>query len=184
MGDLTTEGLVTDQLAAYMVRVLGAVAAADAHDQLWWRCDATFGPVSFFVDCSDVFSWAGCDMEPITPDNVAELERAYADAREASDGDTTFGGTLFACRMRGQRPQGAAYPSDRRLWPLFDACGPQREVDMFNPKPQPSAGPDFRPDGLLVAPNEWGCHDRQCHDSTWDHACPVTPPADGVPEVA
>lgn len=32
------------------------------------------------------------------------------------------------------------------------------------------------PRGYLTAvPNEWGCHDPQCGDSTWDHECPVEP---------
>lgn len=41
---------------------------------------------------------------------------------------------LFAARVRGMRPQGACYkgyPKD--LWPLFDACGPERETGMGNP---------------------------------------------------
>lgn len=28
---------------------------------------------------------------------------------------------------------------------------------------------------LTKSPNEWGCHDPQCGDSTWDHECPVGP---------
>lgn len=28
---------------------------------------------------------------------------------------------------------------------------------------------------LTFVPNVWGCHDPQCHDSTWDHDCPVGP---------
>lgn len=35
---------------------------------------------------------------------------------------------------------------------------------------------------LNTRPNEYGCHDPQCLDSTWDHECPVLPP--GQPEVA
>lgn len=34
---------------------------------------------------------------------------------------------------------------------------------------------------LNTRPNEYGCHDPQCLDSTWDHECPVLPP--GQPEV-
>lgn len=42
--------------------------------------------------------------------------------------------SLFACRSRKMRPQGACYPDDHpELWPLFDACGPEREVGMGNP---------------------------------------------------
>ena len=28
---------------------------------------------------------------------------------------------------------------------------------------------------LTDEPNQWGCHDPQCMDSTWDHECPVPP---------
>lgn len=28
---------------------------------------------------------------------------------------------------------------------------------------------------LSTAPNQWGCHDPQCDDSTWDNECPVGP---------
>jgi hypothetical protein len=28
---------------------------------------------------------------------------------------------------------------------------------------------------LNSEPNQWGCYDPQCMDSTWDHECPVTP---------
>jgi hypothetical protein len=28
---------------------------------------------------------------------------------------------------------------------------------------------------LSTTPNEWGCHDPQCSDSTWDHECPTGP---------
>lgn len=30
---------------------------------------------------------------------------------------------------------------------------------------------------LAASPNAWVWHDPQCGDSTWDHDCPVTPPA-------
>jgi hypothetical protein len=31
--------------------------------------------------------------------------------------------------------------------------------------------------GLAATPNAFGCYDPQCGDSTWDHPCPVVPPA-------
>jgi len=45
-------------------------------------------------------------------------------------------GDLFAARVRKMRPQGAAYKVryDESIWPLFDACGPVREVGFGNPK--------------------------------------------------
>ena len=45
-------------------------------------------------------------------------------------------GDLFAARVRQMRPQGAAYKVryDESIWPLFDECGPVREVGFGNPK--------------------------------------------------
>lgn len=45
-------------------------------------------------------------------------------------------GDLFAARVRSMRPQGAAYKVryDKSIWPLFDACGPEREIGMGNPR--------------------------------------------------
>lgn len=43
-------------------------------------------------------------------------------------------GDLFAAKVKGMRPQGAAYtyiPTD--AWDLFDACGPERQTGMGNP---------------------------------------------------
>jgi hypothetical protein len=51
----------------------------------------------------------------------------------AQDKAVTSGITLYACRRKHMRPQGASYPSDKELWPLFDACGPEREISLGNP---------------------------------------------------
>lgn len=41
------------------------------------------------------------------------------------------------------RPQGAAYTKDKRVIPLFDACGPARETGFGNPKEQPKISTDI-----------------------------------------
>ncbi|UDL15984.1 hypothetical protein QEH42_gp234 [Microbacterium phage Pumpernickel] len=42
---------------------------------------------------------------------------------------------LFAAKSRKMRPQGAYYKSiPENIWHLFDACGPEREVGMGNPR--------------------------------------------------
>jgi hypothetical protein len=132
----------------FIYRVLVAVADAEAYGDLWWRTDGDYAPVTFFVNCNDLFAWACGDVERVTPENVGEFERAAADAYAA---DPEFGSiyapALFCCRVRGMRPQGAAYPKDRpALWPLFDACGPERVVEFGNPKPHPArrAAPHVR----------------------------------------
>lgn len=107
-------------------------------DAIWWRTDGEYAPVTFLVNCNDEFWWASADCERLTPENLPILERAIADCKAAVPRlGKIWASTLFVARVRGMRPQGAAYPSERALWPLFDACGPEREVDFGNPKSAP-----------------------------------------------
>jgi len=111
-------------------------------EELWWRTDGEFAPVRFFVTCNDLFWWGTGDAEDITPENVAALEQAVADCRAAHpNGRGSRGPELFCARIRGERPQGAAYPKEKELWPLFDACGPAREVGLGNPHLHPRDRP-------------------------------------------
>ena len=126
----------------FVMRVLKAASDVDGHEMIWWRCDGEYAPITFFAKCNDTFAWACAGLERITPENVADLEKAIADVSSAT-GRTGWGVDcswceLFVARLRKMRPQGAAYPEDERLWPLFDACGPEREVGMGNPRPHPS----------------------------------------------
>lgn len=122
-----------------LIRVLMAVAKADAHDLIWWRNYGEYSgavdpaPIAIFAVCSDVFEWATADCEQITESNIECFEKSLQDVLETSGGDPTWGAALFAARVRGMRPQGASYPTDRRLWPLFDWCGPERQLDALNP---------------------------------------------------
>jgi hypothetical protein len=108
-------------------------------DELWWRVDEGYAPVTFFAKCSDFFYWGTADLEEITPNNVGELEKAVEDCRAVEKICATLHAvSLFCARVRKTRPQGACYPSiDKRLWPLFDACGPERPVNLTNPKERP-----------------------------------------------
>ncbi|MEV7140732.1 hypothetical protein [Streptomyces tauricus] len=126
----------------FITRVLElfSLSHADAYGELFWRVeDAT---VHLSANVSDVFAWGGADSEPITPDTLAALEQAYADLKAVGGED--FLADLYAARQRGQRPQGAAYPSGtheawRQVSALYDACGPERELGIGNPKPAPAA---------------------------------------------
>ncbi len=138
----------------FILRVLRLVAAGDIREFVNWRCDGGFAPVTFAVDCSDILDWGSADVEPITPANVDEFERALREVADITGGDHTYGPVLFACRMRRTRPQNAAYPSDTRLHPLFDACGPARSVDLHNPqqtKGQPAPPPERGYTGAVTA---------------------------------
>lgn len=123
----------------FVLRVLRLTSEMEeGGDFLWWRTDGEYAPVTFFVNCNDTFWWGTGDVEPITPDNIAVLEQAAKDCADVDEVLDGYAGELFCARVRKMRPQGAAYPKDARLWPLFDACGPERIVALLNPKPQPA----------------------------------------------
>lgn len=124
----------------YILKVLQLASKYDLCGDLYWRTDDEYEPCTFFVNCNDVFAWACADCEEITPENIDELERAMQDCIKASNltGGEIYGEMLFCCRIRKMRPQGAAYPKKcPDLWPLFDACGPERKTDFGNPHPHP-----------------------------------------------
>lgn len=104
----------------FVLRVLTTMDRADLHESLWWRTDGPFHPITFWVDCSDCFTHATAEGEPVTEETVAELETAIADVAAITGGDVTFGPLLYCARRRQRRPLPVAYPSDSRLWSLFD----------------------------------------------------------------
>ena len=121
----------------YVLRVL-QVYSFDSPDGLWWRMDGEYAPITFFVNCNDFFWWGTADSEQITLDNLQILEQSREDAKSFADNGQLWGDLLFCARVRGQRPQGAYYASiPVELWPLFDACGPERPTNMMNPKLHP-----------------------------------------------
>lgn len=126
----------------FVVRVLTLVNDFDGAntDNLFWRTGGEYAPVKFFVICNDMFWWGTADLEPITPDNIDQLELAHTDMMAVDKIEASIHSTdLFCCRMRKTRPQGAYYDHlNEKLWPLFDAVGPLRAVDFANPKKHPS----------------------------------------------
>lgn len=128
---------------------LGSMFEGEEYTNAWenvcWRTDGEYAPVTFFVNCNDLFFWGCADVEEITPENVGELRRAVSDLREslgvssmpnpATESDKwkewdkapSWGTELFACRVRKMRPQTPVLNKLRsELRPLFEACGPER----------------------------------------------------------
>ena len=109
----------TERLA-FILRVLKLTAEDDCG--LRWADDG-----EFFINCNDLFWWGTADAEDVTPDNISLLADSLADCeRVLPESGPIYAGELFACRVRRMRPQGCAYPRHKELWPLFDACGPER----------------------------------------------------------
>lgn len=101
-------------------------------------------PTKAYVNCNDLFAWACADAEEVTPENIELLEQAVADVtplyekwwsypKGAPESERPplvlkdYATSLFACRVRKERPQGPCYQSyPPELAALFDAAGPDR----------------------------------------------------------
>ena len=123
----------TDDMA-FFTRVMLIFYMADVREDLIWH--VTDGRVHLAVNVSDIFAWGGADSEGITPATLPVLEKAWEDTRAI--GQEFLLAPLYAARMRGMRPQGAAYPETVAAQGLFNACGPEREVGLGNPRPVPA----------------------------------------------
>lgn len=109
--------------------ILSITAEHEVFDDFFWKREPD-GDISFWVNCNDIFEWATADAERITAENVEMLDQAYKDSID-------YGGILFCARVRGRRPQGAVYTAlnmDEETAALFDAAGPEREIDWLNPQ--------------------------------------------------
>ncbi len=106
----------------FISQLLMLIASHDVSSGIFWNTS-----LQFFVICNDLFWWGCADLEEVTPDTFHVLEKALMDGGD----DGLF---LYCARMRSMRPQGAIYQSlKKENWSLFDACGPEREIDIGNP---------------------------------------------------
>lgn len=119
----------------FAANVLALFAMADIRDELGWT--VTPDDIELWANVSDVFAWGGGDAEDIIPERLPILEQAFTDLKAV--GATECLAELYAARVRGMRPRGAAYPRKAAAQALFDACGPERPLGLLNPKrpPQP-----------------------------------------------
>lgn len=132
---MTTEnGLPATRVHDFVMQLLAFIADEELHGLIWWRTDGEYAPITFWTNSNDLLAWGCADGEEINETTLPLLRQAVADCKAIDPvcGAIT-GCELFACRLNKMRPQGAAYPKDRELWPLFDACGPEREIGLGNP---------------------------------------------------
>ena len=116
---------------AFLKHVFEALAFDHCED-LWWRTDGEYAPLTLFVNCSDIFYWACADSERLTPDNIHILESAVADCKAVND--HVWAPVLFCARVRGMRPQGAVLKDMKpEVRALFEAVAESRPVDFANP---------------------------------------------------
>jgi hypothetical protein len=121
--------------AQWIEKALELTAGEPSYDTFWTFKD---GQLQLWVNCSDSFYWGCADAEEITEANLPELETARNDLIAAGDTQASHLANLFASRVRKIRPQGALYEYiEPELYPLFNACGPHRPVDLGNPVSTP-----------------------------------------------
>lgn len=123
-----------------VLTILKAVQELDSYDQLFWRTDGEFAPVTFWLNVNDVFWWGTSDVEKLAAEDVPALLEAAKDL-----GDYGYlAPELYAARRRKLRPQGAMYKYlPKSTWKLFDACGPERKIGPGNtPKPESTSHED------------------------------------------
>ena len=114
-------------VAPFVFRVLRLFSENHKCDDLSWRMDGEYAPIRFYINCGDLFYWATADAEDLTPDNITIMEQAIEDCKKLVLWGTIYADSLFAARVRKMRPQKPAYPKNHpELWPLYDACGPER----------------------------------------------------------
>lgn len=112
----------------HVLPFFSTIAKHDLFSEAYWHQDFKF----LGIICNDVFAWGCGDLEEVASiDDVNQLDRACEEAGEID------GPILYCARRRGMRPQGAMYKGfQKENWILFDACGPEREIDLFNPQNQ------------------------------------------------
>jgi hypothetical protein len=128
-------------------------------DMLFWFA-ADDGAPRPAVNANDLFAWACAEAIDITPDNFEMFTTSVLECKAIhSVLGAMEGCSLFACRVEKMRPQGAAYPTNQELWPLFDACGPERETGSDNPcKP-----------GEYKSPPSYGDLQKQLAEAKYDN---------------
>lgn len=96
-------------------------------DDIWWRTDSQYAPVTFFVNCNDLFAWGCSDCETVLPSDLDDIQKAVNDCnKNKEDRLGVHGSLLWVARKRKLRPQKAYYKSFTEVEKiLFDACGPK-----------------------------------------------------------
>ena len=121
----TTE--LAGQDGRLVMRVLEVTAKHYDYDDLSWRTDGEYAPVTFIVNCNDLFYWACADAVAITSSNIDKFEKAYEDATQHCEYGADYAQLLFCCRVREMRPQKSYFRNiHEELWKLFNACGEER----------------------------------------------------------
>ncbi len=90
-----------------------------------------YSPITFFINCNDLFFWACSDCEEIESDaEVADIRLAYDDCSKLHEYGNIYAPLLWVARKRKMRPQDPYYTEfPKELHGLFNDCGPERSKE-------------------------------------------------------
>lgn len=113
--------------------LLRIFAKYDCCEILSWTIDDD-DKLIFFINCNDVFAWGCSDAVDIEVEDFDLIRQTFEDIASINKFLVGYAYLLICARKLKLRPQGAVYrDSYKDLWPLLDACGPEREIDIGNP---------------------------------------------------
>jgi len=108
-------------MQAFKVKLLKLLAEHDlaGGDNLWWDEE-----LNFYIMCSDLFSIASADCEPIeSMEDVNLLNDCILECETAKEYHGVVGFLLYCARKRKSRPIKLMYEYiNEALWPLLDDC--------------------------------------------------------------
>ena len=110
--------------AGELCNILSFFNEHELHEELYWNV-LSDDQLIFYINCNDVFAWGAADCERVTGADLPAIRQAIDNVTAIEDCREELALILWVARKRKARPQGTAYPKDRRFWPLFDACGPR-----------------------------------------------------------
>jgi hypothetical protein len=131
------------EMLTYVLDVLEFAENNSIEFEIDWSVVRRDRSIVFWYRCNDTYFWGTADSEAIEPRDMESI-RALADEVAAMlPGESmyltvSYALLIWCSRKRGMRPQGCAYPPYKALWPLLDACGPEREsgIGCSNKRPE------------------------------------------------
>lgn len=132
----------TDTLT-YVLEVLEFAERTGSEFEIDWSVEKYERSLRFYYRCNDTYFWGTSDAEEIELGDIDTINKVYEEVMKLLPDESYYSMAtnallVWASRKRGMRPQGCAYPEHKALWPLLDACGPEREsgIGCSNKRPE------------------------------------------------
>ncbi len=122
----------------YLRRMLVFAARYDIRSEIDWTLSLLGDEVTFLAEVGNLFTEERWETVPVGPADMDAFEAAVREVGRATDGDHTYGPSLYACRVRRKRPCNMGFPSDARLHRLF------LDIEEAPDEPEPPAEPGRR----------------------------------------